>query len=191
MKGKSYYMVNGITLYRLIAAPALLVLIFTGHRDIFGWLLAFSFLTDAIDGYLARRYGVVSVMGAKLDSIADDLTVLVAIIGLFVWHWPFIIEEYIWVLLLLVLYLLQLAFALFRYGKATSFHTYLAKVAAVFQGIFLVVTFFQSSPPQLLFLAAVVLTALDLIEETIMVAMLPKWQADVKGIFQAMRHKSD
>src|SRR5687767_4320299 len=84
MQKKSYYIINGITLYRLIAAPFLLFLILTRQSDLFKWLLAFSFFTDAIDGYLARKYKVVSVMGAKLDSLGDDLTVIVGVIGLFV-----------------------------------------------------------------------------------------------------------
>ena len=120
MHNNSYYVVNGITFYRLIAAPALLLLILTEQRDLFKWLLAFSFFTDAIDGYLARRYKVVSVMGAKLDSLADDLTVLVAVVGLFVWHWPFIVQEYVWVVLLALLFLIQLVSALIRESHITG-----------------------------------------------------------------------
>jgi phosphatidylglycerophosphate synthase len=81
MKKNSYYIINGITLYRLIAAPFLLILAFLKETDVFKWLLAVSFFTDAIDGYLARKYKVVSVMGAKLDSWGDDLTVIAATVG--------------------------------------------------------------------------------------------------------------
>ena len=59
MKKQSYYIINGITLYRVIAAPFLLYLVVTRQEDIFKWLLAFSFFTDAIDGFLARKYKVV------------------------------------------------------------------------------------------------------------------------------------
>lgn len=191
MQKKLYYIVNGITFYRLIAAPFLLVLIFTKQLDLFKWLLAFSFFTDAIDGYLARKYKVVSVMGSRLDSIADDMTIFVAIVGLFAWHLEFIRQEYIWILLLLFLFLIQLTWALIRYKKPTSFHTYLAKVAAVFQALFLVLAFFLSLPSRPLFYIAIALTALDILEETIMVTMLPKWQADVKGLYQVFRQKQD
>ncbi len=189
MHNNSYYVVNGITFYRLIAAPALLLLILTEQRDLFKWLLAFSFFTDAIDGYLARRYKVVSVMGAKLDSLADDLTVLVAVVGLFVWHWPFIVQEYVWVVLLALLFLIQLVSALIRYGKPTSFHTYLAKTAAVFQAVFLVSTFFLPAPITPLFYVTLAVTALAIIEETIMVILVPEWRADVKGLYQVIRKK--
>ncbi|WP_134092021.1 CDP-alcohol phosphatidyltransferase family protein [Olivibacter sp. XZL3] len=190
MRKKSYYWINGITLYRLIAAPFLLFLIFSEHINWFKWLLAFSFFTDAIDGFLARKYKVASVMGAKMDSLADDLTVLVAIVGLFFYHQAFIYQEYRWVLLLLILFLIQITCALVRYGKFTSFHTYLAKVAAVSQALFLIPSFFLPSPSLPLFYIAIVLTSLDLIEETMMVMLLPKWEADVKGLHEVIHKRN-
>src|SRR5688572_7448036 len=84
-----------------MAAPFLLLLLFTGNYDIFKWLLALSFFTDLIDGFLARKYKVTSILGARLDSIGDDLTVLVGIIGLFVTQLPFIKEQVIFFIVLL------------------------------------------------------------------------------------------
>lgn len=55
MKKTCYYIINGITLYRLLAAPVLVLLILTHQVNVFKWLLAVSFFTDLIDGWLARR----------------------------------------------------------------------------------------------------------------------------------------
>jgi len=190
MHKNSYYIINGITFYRLLAAPVLLLLILLRQPDVFKWLLAFSFFTDAIDGYLARKYRTVSVMGARLDSIADDVTVVAAVIGLFVFRYDFIRQEYASVILLLALWVVQITLALIRYRKPTSFHTYLAKIAAVCQGVFLVLAFFM--PASLLyplFYLAVLMTALDLLEEIVMVLLLPRWEADVKGIYWLLKRK--
>ena len=63
----SYYVINGITLYRLASAPVLLLLAFTKSLDLFKWLIAYSFLTDAIDGPLSRKMLLVfSVPGSTL-----------------------------------------------------------------------------------------------------------------------------
>ena len=140
-------------------------------------------MKDSIDGYLARKYKVTSVMGARLDSIADDATIIVAMIGLFVLKPAFITQEYFSLILLLILFLIQVTSALIRYRRFTSFHTFLAKIAAVLQGTFLILAFFLPNPPYPLFYAAITVTALDLIEETIMVLLLPKWEADVKGVY--------
>ena len=157
----------------------------------FKWFLALSFFTDAIDGFLARRFKVVSVMGAKVDSIADDLTVLVGMIGLYFLKQEFFVQNIFYFSALLGLFIAQVAFALIRYHKLTSFHTFSAKLAAVLQGSFLILMFFLPQPPMLLFYAAVAVTAIDLIEEMILVLLLPEWKVNVKGIYWAMKEKKN
>jgi phosphatidylglycerophosphate synthase len=187
MHKHTYYIVNGITLYRMVAAPVLLLLIISHRPEIFKWLLAISFLTDAIDGYLAHRYKVISILGARLDSIADDLTIAVAITGMIVFKSEFLGQEITPVILLLALFVLQTAFAVVRYGKMSSFHTYAAKTAAILQGIFLLLLFFLDEPVYILFYITAAVTAIELVEEIILVLMLPQWKTDVKGLYWVIR----
>jgi len=184
---QAWYIINGITLYRIIAAPILLVLLFTKQYDIFKWLLGVSFFTDLIDGHLARKYKVTSIMGTKLDSIGDDLTVLVGVIALFVLKLEFIKQHIIIFIILFVLFLAQTTYAFIRYRKMTNFHTFLAKTAALLQGVFLILVFFSEGPSLILFYAATIVTMLELIEEIILVGMLPQWQANVKGIYWILK----
>jgi len=149
----------------------------------FKWLLAVSFFTDLIDGFLARRYQVTSILGTKLDSIGDDLTVLVATIALFVTKPEFIKQQMPLFILLGGLFIVQISYAFTRYGKMTNFHTYLAKAAAILQGVFLILVFFTDKPILPLFYAAAGITVLELIEETVLVYLLPEWKANVKGVF--------
>ena len=189
MHRRSFYMVNGITLYRMIAAALLLVLIISRQPEIFKWLIAISFFTDAVDGYLARRFKVNSVWGAKLDSIADDLTIAVAIVGMIVFKPGFLRQEITIVILLLILFVLQTSLAFARYGKMSSFHTYSAKAAAIVQGIFLILLFFLDNPVYSLFYIAAGVTMIDLVEEIILVWMLAEWKTDVKGLYWILRKK--
>ncbi len=187
MKNRNYYIINALTWYRLLAAPVLLVLIFTGQYHIFKWLLPVSFFTDLIDGTLARKFKVTSVFGSQLDSIGDDLTMLCGIIAAFVFKFQFISEQKIIAGILIILLLTQNILALIRYRKLSSFHTYLAKIAAILQGTFLILLFLLPQPVYPLFYAAAIVSILDLIEETIMVLMLKEWKADVKGIYWALK----
>jgi len=186
---KAWYVINGITLYRVIAAPFLLVLLFTGRYELFKWLLALSFFTDLIDGFLARKFNVTSVAGTRLDSIGDDLTILVAMTGLFVMKPEFIKQEKVVFIILFALFLVQTMYAFIRYGKMTSFHTWLAKAAAILQGVFLLLFFFTGEPIMFLFYTAVIVTMLELTEEIMLVYLLPVWETDVKGIFQVFKKK--
>jgi len=186
---QAWYIINGITLYRIIAAPILLIFLFTKQHDIFKWLLTVSFFTDLIDGYLARKFKVNSILGTRLDSIGDDLTVLVGLIALFVLKLEFIKQHIIILIILLALFLVQTTYAFIRYRKMTNFHTYLAKTAALLQDVFLILVFFTEEPSLILFYAATIVTMLELTEEIILVNSLPQWKANVKGIYWVLKNK--
>ena len=187
MRRPAYYLVNAITGYRLMAFFLLIYQLFQADLILFKWLLGISFFTDLIDGYLARKLNVQSSFGARLDSVADDLTVLAGIIGMYLFKRTFFDEQLMLLVVMLGLFLVQTVIALFRYGKTTSFHTYLAKIAAILQGSFLILLFFLEQPPYLLFYLAAFITTLELLEEIIITFMLPEWKTDVKGVFHVMR----
>jgi cardiolipin synthase len=183
MDKRNYYIVNGITWYRAVAAFIMLWLIYSHQFSVFKWMLAFSFFTDAIDGNLARELKMVSKFGSTLDSIADDLTVAVAIIGIIVFNPGFLKGQITAVVILLLLYVLQITIALIKYGKITSFHTYFAKAAAVLQGFFLVLFFFLRGPIYTLFYLTTIITVADLVEEIALVLIMPEWKTNVKGLY--------
>ena len=190
MNKRVYYIVNAITLYRLLAVPVLLLLIFTHQVNVFKWLLAISFFTDVLDGWLARSYKVTSIMGAKLDSVADDCTIVAAIIGVVVLKPEFLRQQMLLVSILLALFVIQTIVALIKYGKISSFHTYSAKCSALLQGSFLILLFFLSQPPKFLFYIAFAVTAIDLIEEIILVILIPEWRVNVKGLYWLFKSKN-
>jgi len=73
---------NALSGLRLLAAPALaLLLIHDAYAYAFG-LFALAGLSDAADGYLAKRLAFGSRFGAYLDPAADKLLMLVSFITL-------------------------------------------------------------------------------------------------------------
>lgn len=74
---------NVLTLLRIAAIPLVLVLMAEGTREANFWaalLYAAAAVTDAIDGWLARRQGLVSVLGKFLDPLADKLFVVAVLV---------------------------------------------------------------------------------------------------------------
>ena len=64
---------NLLTAARLLAAPYILYLLWTGgYRTALVWF-AIASATDVLDGFLARRLRVVSKIGALLDPVADKV----------------------------------------------------------------------------------------------------------------------
>ena len=184
---QAWYIINGITLYRVIAAPVLLVLLFSGYYQLFKWLLALSFFTDLIDGYLARKFKVTSVMGTRLDSIGDDLTVFAALVGLFIINPAFIKAHKTELILLFIVFSIETGYAFYRYGKMSNFHTYLAKLAAFLQGVFLLVAILFDEPNPVLYYAAFFITLIQLLEEIVITALLPDWRTNVKGLYWVLK----
>lgn len=181
-----YYLVNAITLYRIITIPVLGWLLYTRQDQLFNWGVAISFFTDLIDGFLARRFKVTSIAGTKLDSIGDDLTVAMALTGLIVRYPGFIRTHWVILCVLAGVFLLQLGYAFYRYGRMSNFHTWLAKTAALLQGSFLILTFFTGNPSVIFFYIATGITCLELIEEIILVYFLPEWKINVHSIFHVI-----
>ena len=73
---------NKLTLLRVILVPVVCVLIGFGLYPWAAAVFALGALTDFLDGYLARRDGLITVFGKFLDPVADKLLVLTAMIML-------------------------------------------------------------------------------------------------------------
>ncbi len=177
-----------LSLYRSLSAPFLIVLIFMDERMLFAILLLISFLTDALDGFLARRMKIVTQRGAQLDSIGDAITFTVGIIGMVKFETVFVKEQLFLLLFAFGFYILQLSLAYWRYGMPSSFHTYLAKMAAVLQGTFMLWLFFFGVE-YWLFYAAVIFSIVETIEEIWLIILFPKWKANVKGLLWVLNEK--
>ena len=76
---------NGVTILRILAIPLILVLlsyIGRGYQIFTALLFLGAAVTDTLDGYLARRRGVVTTLGIFLDPLADKLLITTALIAL-------------------------------------------------------------------------------------------------------------
>jgi CDP-diacylglycerol--glycerol-3-phosphate 3-phosphatidyltransferase len=82
----------------------------------------------------------------------------------------------------------EAAVAWARYGRLSSFHTYLSKVAGYLLGIFVGVLFVFGFYPGLLYVA-VATSVLGNIEELVLLRLLPAWRADVRGVYWVLRER--
>src|SRR4030095_16817165 len=77
---------------RIALMPAVLTAAMAGSRRGFFVVVGASLVTDALDGFLARRWNAFSDFGRKLDSAADYLTMITGLAGIAL-LWPDIVRR--------------------------------------------------------------------------------------------------
>lgn len=71
---------NMLTLLRILAVPFFAIAVWYGRMSEAFMLFVAAGITDALDGYLARRFNQRSALGAILDPAADKLLITTAFI---------------------------------------------------------------------------------------------------------------
>ena len=79
---------NLLTLSRLVLVPVFVLALFAADGHDLWWravataLFAIASLTDQVDGWVARRYGLITDFGKIADPIADKALIGAALVGL-------------------------------------------------------------------------------------------------------------
>lgn len=180
-------MPNLLSAFRLASAPLLLLLAVAGQREAFIWLLAMAFLTDAVDGILARSIGLTSRLGAQLDSWADVAIYAVTAVSLLL-LWPALVRsEWLAVAAVALSFMLPALAGLLRFRRFTSYHTLLVKAAVIATviGLFLMLLGISVWP----FRLAAMLAVLAALEELAITAVLHDERSDVVSLWHVLRQQ--
>lgn len=73
---------NVLTILRMLMVPPVVLAVLSGRYGFALVLLAIAGASDGVDGFLARRYGWQTRLGALLDPIADKLLLVTVFIAL-------------------------------------------------------------------------------------------------------------
>lgn len=131
------YVPNILTIIRFLLIPVIIFFIFSGN-----YILAFVFftisgLTDIADGFIARKFNLISNFGKLMDPLADKLTQIATLASLVLTN---IIP--IWILLIVLLKeFIMICGASFLYGKnVVVYSKWYGKLATVLFYVAIVVS---------------------------------------------------
>ena len=120
------YIANIITSSRIIfSLPLLFIPLSSAWFYVFYLFCGF---TDMIDGTIAKKTGAVNKLGAKLDTIADFVFMLVCsikilpLIRIALWLW-------VWIIIIASIKIFNIALIFIRKKKLISIHSVLNKIA--------------------------------------------------------------
>jgi CDP-diacylglycerol--glycerol-3-phosphate 3-phosphatidyltransferase len=179
---------NALSAARIGATPVLGYFAAAGAEHYFTWVLVPALLSDVADGFIARRFGLTSRLGALLDSIGDALLFFVALFGVLAFYPQLLHAHAVAGLLLMGSWIVEIAAALIRYQRLSSFHTYLSKAAAYLLGISIGVLFLWGLPAALLY-AAVTASVVANLEELVLIWLLPQWRPNVRGLYWVLQER--
>lgn len=180
---------NVLSAYRLVALPFIICAIAGGNKGLFLILLVINLLTDILDGWVARTFSMQTELGAKLDSLADIGTYLMAFSGMIVLETTFVRTYNAPFLIIIALWLLPQVISLLRFRRFPSFHLWSNKAVGYIQGIF-IVTYFAWGFHHVYFYFMIVCSCLAYLEELLLVIFIPRLRSNLKSIFLVLKeHK--
>ncbi|RMF97571.1 MAG: CDP-diacylglycerol--glycerol-3-phosphate 3-phosphatidyltransferase [Candidatus Schekmanbacteria bacterium] len=90
---------NWITVFRILLVPFFIIFLLYGRFKESLWLFCIAGITDGIDGYIARSWGLKTELGSYLDPLADKL-LLVSSFIVFSLKFPDLIPPWLTVLVI-------------------------------------------------------------------------------------------
>ncbi len=176
---------NLISLLRILVAPLLFLLAFLRLEFWFLVALLFSAFTDVLDGFIARRFNMITPLGAHLDSWGDF--VIYGTMAICAWIlWPEItLEQLPYFAMILFSILLPVQVGLVKFGKFTGYHTWGVKIAVfmTFVGYLSLYSGVAAWPFQL----ASVLCLIAGAEEILITLVLREERTDVRSLRAALQ----
>lgn len=177
---------NLISFLRILIVPVLLYLAVNQQPTIFIVVLILTELSDALDGFLARRLNVVSELGAQLDSLGDFLVFISMAIGAWL-LWPdILLREQVYVIIMIVCFTLPVLVGLIKYKTWTSYHTLSVKLAVIISIIAYVLVFLDLLRWPIII--AVIVSTYAAIEQILITLIChEERRVDVKSIWHALK----
>ncbi len=178
---------NVLTGFRLVAAPVLLWQAFQGYRAGFLLLLALCFLSDWLDGLVARLTGQESEFGATLDSWAD-VTLYLTVSLACGWLWPeTVAAQWPYVLMVVASCLVPAIVGLCKFGRFTSYHTWAVKFAVAATAVSLYILLLGG--PAWPFRLAAVACLVAAVEEVALTWLLPEPKSNLRSIGEILKNR--
>jgi len=178
-----------LTALRALLAPVVIGLAFAWPAPwAFGACLVTAFVSDVFDGIVARRLGVATPALRRLDSIADSIFYVAALLA--AWHLHAdVLRAHLGALgALAALEVARYAFDLRKFGKEASYHMWSSKLwgIALFAAFFALLVFGEArvAVPAAIWIGI----AADL-EGLAISATLREWRTDVPTLWHAARRR--
>ncbi len=179
---------NIITSYRLVIDPVILYFIISGNERLFAIFLIINLLSDALDGFIARRLKQETEIGAKLDGFADNFTYVLAFIGIFVFRMDDIRPHMVSFIIMIIMLVSTVIVSLIKFRKFPTYHLYTTKAGGYIEGGFFISLFTIGFIP-LFYYFMLVWAIMGAVECIAINLLIPEMRSDIKGLYWVVKEK--
>jgi cardiolipin synthase len=160
-----------LSIMRLLLVALMWPAALAGEGRLVGIGMLVAGLTDALDGYLARRLGVASARGARLDAVADAALLISSAAWLSLLQPRVLTDNSIVLLGTAVIYAASTATNWFAYGRLVDPRQLTAKLAGGLLYAFALITLMTGIYEPLLLTVAVAALAIACVESLLKASM--------------------
>ncbi len=179
---------NILSLYRLVVFPLVLFWALTGRESLFVFFICLNLITDILDGLIARTFNMQTEIGARLDSIADLGTYILAILGIFLFQWDAFYPHRHSFFIFIGLFVGSYVLALVKFGRMPSLHLYSWKIGGYIQGFFFFVLFVFGFDVHFYYIM-VVWGILAFTEHIVIQLLLEELISNAKGLYWLLKER--
>ena len=179
---------NIISASRLIIDPLILYFIISGRENLYAIFLTINLVSDALDGFLARKLKQETELGAKLDGFADNFTYVLAFIGIFVFRMDDIRPHLVSFIIMVTMLVSTVIVSLIKFGKFPSYHLYTTKIGGYIEGIFFISLFTIGliKPYYYFMVAWAIMGAIECIAINL---LIPEMRSNIKGLYWLFKER--
>ena len=190
-KDKLFNLPNILSISRGLIMPVLFYIVFNidnpGMRTTFVVLYIISGVTDALDGYIARKFDICSDLGADLDSYADILYYLGSAVFIYVLAKEALISNIYFLIFTLTMFVAEIIIGWMKFKKPLFIHTLLSK----FSGFMVFATVILAAVTEIdyILIVTILLYGFSFIENIIIFFIYGEVSPNFKGLLFEKKSK--
>jgi CDP-diacylglycerol--glycerol-3-phosphate 3-phosphatidyltransferase len=180
MKNKYFTIPNILSLSRIVFG--ILLFFNDGNKYLLFTFLLLAGITDILDGYIARKYNMDSIIGSLFDSIADFILYFLMLIYFMVFEFDLVFGLRIYVIIIIIIKMLSLILGLIKYKKPGFLHTIGNKITGII--IYIGICFFVLVEMKIILNIALCISITFSLEELIINIFGKKYNGNIKSIYE-------
>jgi cardiolipin synthase (CMP-forming) len=180
---------NQLTAARLVLIPVMWVLAWLKLPVYIGIGTLASFITDVLDGHIARKLNQVSESGGRFDSLADNLLLPSALIWLWLFRPEIYVDNSLIFILAITIYFSYLLLGGIKFKRFANLHLYSSKAASVPMYLFFSHALIVDHYSRLLFYIAAAMFLVSSIESFLLLLVCSQVNEHMGSLFLVLQRR--